>query len=300
MKNKPRIVIDLVDHMQDIAESMPHTLSAAFLDQEEQEQLVNVLDDDMFKNYFEFFFYSYNMISFKELEDSEVVNRFNNMWRIFQIEEKENLNKIVQAYYWKYVPVYNYDRTEIITDVRTGNETDARKLDYALKQNEDTEAGKITETFTPDGAKVTTKTPQGEYSDSVTYDDNITKEDVSTMDSANYRSKNKVTNDTHTDVTTRSYNNYEEETVETVDNYSETKEKSFDNYKATHKELAHLDKDDNTHTYNEVTDTHNARMYGNIGVTTNMDMINQEFEGRIHELGYEFLKRFFDKFFVML
>ena len=298
MKNK--IIIDLADHMGGIMESQAHILSTKFIDQDEEEQVINVLDNNMFKSYFEYFFFSYSMICFRSLTDEEVITRVNDMWRIFQIEEKPNLEKIVQAYYWEYVPVYNYDRTEKWTDVRTGNETDARKLDYAKKEQNTKTTGSYKDETTPEGVSIVTTEPEGSYKDESHIDDLITKNDVATMDSANYRAKDKNTVDEHTDYTERTFDNYKETVTTEYDEAKTTTERTYDDYNVQVKEDAHLDKDDNTHTYNDVTDTHTARMFGNIGVTTNMDMINQEFEGRCHELGYEFMKKFFDKYFIMI
>lgn len=298
MKN--RVVIDLCDYMSDIMYSEPHILSTKFKDQDEEEQVINVLDNNMFKSYFEYFFYNYSMISFKELTSEEVIFRFNNMWRIFQHEEKENLNKIVQGYYWDYVPVYNYDRTEKWTDVRTGNETDARKLDYDKKETNTKTTGSYKDVETPDGVTIQTVTPEGEKSTSTIYGQDVNFHEVSTMDSANYRSKDKDTRNTRTDTTTDSFDNYAETTTNTFDDFTNTTERTFDNYNVQVKEDARLDKDDNTHTYNDVTDTHNGRMFGNIGVTTNVDMIEGEFKLRVHNLGYEWLKKFFDKYFIMI
>ena len=299
MKNK-RYIIDLADHMGDICESQAHILSGKFTDQNEVEQVISVLDNDMFKSYFEYFFYSYSMITYKELSNENIITRFNDMWRIFQFEEKENLNKIIQAYYWDYVPVYNYDRTEIWKDIRSGNETDARKLDYALKESNTKTTGSYKDETTPEGVTITTKDIEGGYTDKNTRDEDAEVHQVSTMDSPNWRDKEKVVYDENIDTLERTYDDYEEKTIESYDEAKTTTERTYNNFNVQVKDNAHLDKDDNTHTYNDVTDAHEGHMFGNIGVTTNMDMIQQEFEGRIHELGYEFLKKFFDKYFVML
>jgi hypothetical protein len=89
-------------------------------------------------------------------------------------------------------------------------------------------------------------------------------------------------------------------TERTYSAYNETNERTYTNHKVEHSEATHKDEHDNTHTYDDVTDVHDGRMFGNIGVTTNVDMINQELEMRVHNLGYEFMKRFFDKFFCMV
>lgn len=290
MKN--RIIIDLADHMVDIIDSQPHILSTKFEDENEEIQYINVLDDNMFRSYFEYFFYSYSMISFKELTDEEIIFRFNNMWRIFQMEEKENLEKIVQGYYWDYVPVYNYDRTERWTDIRTGSEDD----DKAKRESNTKTTGSYKDETTPEGTTIVTTIPEGSYKDESHNADLVTKNDVTTMDSANYRSKDKTTTDAHTDYVERTYDNYEEKVTTEYDEAKTTTERTFTNYNIQVKDDGYKD----THTYNEVTDTHDGKIFGNIGVTTNTQMIEGEFSLRIHNLGYEWIKKFFDKYFVML
>lgn len=290
MKN--RIIINLADHMAEIMNSQPHILSTKFKDENEEMQYINVLDDNMFKSYFEYFFYSYSMISFKELSNEEIIFRFNNMWRIFQMEEKENLEKIVQGYYWDYVPVYNFDRTERWKDVRTGSEDD----DHGEKESNEKTTGSYKDVTTPEGTTIVTNKPEGSYKDESYNADLITKNDVSTMDSQNYRSKDKTTTDAHTDHVERTYNNYQEMTTTEYEDAKSTTERTYNNYNMQRKDNEYTD----THTYNEVTDTHEGRLFGNIGVTTNTQMIEGEFGLRIHNLGYEWIKKFFDKYFVML
>ena len=292
MKNKPRLLYPLCDQMADIIESQPHILSAKFTDENEEEKIINVMSNEMFSSYFEYFFYSYCMITFRVLTDAEIVNRFNNMWRLFQVEEKPNLDKIVKAYYWDYVPVYNYDRTEKWTDIRTGSEDD----DKGKKESNTKTTGSYKDETTPEGVTIVTTEPEGSYKDENYYDDLITKNDVATMDSPNYRAKEKDTTDSHTDHTERTYDGFKETVTTEYDEAKTTTERTFTNYNIQVKDDSYKD----THTYNEVTDTHNGRMFGNIGVTTSMQMINEEFEGRIHELAYEWLKKFFDKYFVMM
>lgn len=290
MKNK--IIIDLADHMAEIMDSQPHILSTKFKDENEEVQYINVLDDNMFKSYFEYFFYSYSMISFKELTDEEVIFRFNNMWRIFQMEEKENLEKIVQGYYWDYVPVYNFDRTERWKDVRTGSEDD----DHGEKESNEKTTGSYKDVTTPEGVTINTKDISGGYADTDTQDEDAEVHQVATMDSPNWRNKERVTYDENINTLRREYENYQEKNTTEYDEAKSTTERTYNNHNIQRKDNEYTD----THTYNEVTDTHEGRLYGNIGVTTNTQMIEGEFELRIHNLGYEWIKKFFDKYFVML
>lgn len=276
---KHRVLIDLGEYISGIESSQPHELAGFYVDNEDIQHNINVLDDEMFKTYFENFFYSYCHIGLKEMTETEVINVFNNMWSIFQIEQAPNINKIVQAYYWDYVPVYNYDRTEEWTDVRTGSETD---------EGSDTFGAKDGKTVTS-GAYKDTNTPSGSYRDTTSNGATTRTDKVATMDSSSFQNNAQSEVAAVTNYNERTFNQYKEET-----------ERTFTNYQERRTEETREDEHGNEHTYHDVTDTHKARMFGNIGVTTNMTMIQEEFEGRIHSLGYEFLKRFFDKYFVMV
>lgn len=276
---KHRILIDLGDYIEEIGESQRHELAAFYEDENGKEQITSVLDDNMFKSYFEYFFYNYSMLSVKELTQTEVVEAFNNMWSIFQNEESENVNKLVQGYYWKYVPVYNYDRVEDTVDVKTGSETDEGSDTYGEKKGTNKTTGSYTDT----------NQPTGSYRDTTVNGESTRTDKTATMDSSAFQNKEQSTVAEITNYNERTYNNYKEETTRTFTNYQE--EATEDEHEDTH---------GNEHTYNEVTNTHHGKMAGNIGTTTTWDMLQQEFQGRVHNLGYEFLKRFFDKFFVML
>jgi hypothetical protein len=278
MKN--RMLLDLGDYIAEIEASQPNELAGFYKDQDDVQQVVNVLDNDMFKTYFENFFYSYSYVTIKrDVNASEVVEAFNNMWKIFQIEQMPNINKLVQAYYWDYVPVYNYDRTEKWTDVRSGSETDEGSDTFGKKDNKDVSSGKYKDT----------NTPSGSYRDTTQNGATTRTDKEATMDTSSFQNKAQSEVGSVTNYNERTYNQYKEET-----------ERTFDNYQQRHTEEEREDLHGNEHTYHDVTDIHDARMYGNIGVVTNMAMIQEEFEGRVHSLGYEFLKRFFDKFFVMV
>ena len=276
---KHRILIDLGEYIEEIGESQRHELAAFYEDENGKEQITSVLDDNMFKSYFEFFFYNYSMLSAKELTQTEIVEAFNNMWSIFQNEESENINKLVQGYYWKYVPVYNYDRVEDTVDVKTGSETDEGSDTYGEKKGTNKTTGSYKDT----------NQPTGSYRDTTVNGESTRTDKTATMDSSTFQNKDQSTVAPVTNYNERTYNGYKEETTRTFTNYQE--EATEDEHEDTH---------GNEHTYNEVTNTHHGKMAGNIGTTTTWDMLLQEFQGRVHNLGYEFLKRFFDKFFVML
>lgn len=276
---KHRILVDLGEYIDNITASQRHELAAFFNDEEGKERIVNVLDDNMFKSYFEYFFYNYSMLSVKELNSQEVVAAFNNMWEIFQHEESENLNKLAQGYFWKYNPIYNYDRTEDTVDVKTGSETDEGSNTYGYKEEKNVTSGSYKDT----------NQPSGTYRDTTVNGESVRTDKVSTMDTNVFQNKEQSSVASVTNYNERTYNQYKEENTRTYTNLQD---------KRTEEE--HEDLHGNEHTYNEVTNTHHGKMTGNVGTTTTWDMLIQEFENRVHEFGYEFLKRFFDKYFVML
>lgn len=290
-----RMMIDVDDYMGRISQSEKHTLSGMFKNEKEEEKVITILSDDQFKLYMETFFYYYKML-IKEPEDPEeldqkVIDQFNAMWLSFQVEEQENINKMLASYYWEYVPVYNYDRYEEWDQTKNGNETHNRTLDY--KQHIDTE--------TDSGSESHTKDYSGSYKDTHVNGATTNTNEVATMDTQvetpdpedRWSYENRSSTGQFTDTDERTYTNYQEK---------ETIKYSPNNDTREHKTTfgAHTDTDNLTDTYNNVHDNHVGHMYGNIGVTTSVQMATEEFEFRVHELGYEFLKRFCDRCMFML
>lgn len=275
-----RLIVELDNYIEAICESAPHELAGSFKDDSGETKYINVLPDSMFKEYFEERFYNYNM-TLKDTEDIEagIVDKFNKLWTIFQIENKENIDKLCAAYYWDYVPVYNYDRTEEWTNVRSGSEDINKDLIFEEHTDENKTSGSYKDTTTPTGS----------YRDTTSNGATTRTDKTATMDTSQFQNQAQSEVAAVTNYTERTHNQYKEEN-----------ERTYTNYKEEYVKDGHTDQDNTEHIYNDVTDTHTARLFGNIGVTTNMDMITQEFEGRIHMLGYEFMKRFFDKFAFML
>mgnify|MGYP002517581556 CR=1 FL=1 len=90
-----RLIIELDNYIEAICESVPHELAGSFEDKDGKKQYINVLNNSMFIEYFEERFYNYNM-TLKDTEDIEagIVEKFNKLWTIFQIENKENIDKL--------------------------------------------------------------------------------------------------------------------------------------------------------------------------------------------------------------
>ena len=290
-----RTIIDIDDFIAKIAASESHALSGSFKDEKEELKVITILSDDQFKLYMETFFYYYKMVVLdpgdpEDLED-KIIDQFNALWLSFQVEEQENIDKLLASYYWDYIPVYNYDRYEDWQQVRTGYETDKRTLDYAQRD----------ETTTDKGSEKHTKTYAGSYKDTNVNGQTSVTNEVATMDTQvetpdpddRWSYESRSTTPQVTDTVERTYTNYSETDAIKYSPDNDTRE-----HKTTYG--THKDQDDNTHTYNDVKDKHTGHMYGNIGVTTSVQMATEEFNFRVHELGYEFLKRFCDKNMFML
>ena len=316
MKNK-RLLVNLDDYIEEIGGSREHALSGSYEDEDGKLKTVTVLSDKMFKDYFEYKFYNYNMW-IRDTEDIEasIIKKFNSLWIAFLAEEQENLNKLVASYYWKYVPVYNYDRFEETHDVRSGSETNNTDHVFAQFSDNDKTTGSYKDVETPEGTTTTTTKPtgiytennhpEGSYKDTTTTGAKDEQNKVATMDSSSYeRGTQFVTTQTidtvertfddYNNYTDHSFDDYQEEVKTAFQGYKNTTERTFTNYDIEHKHGSHTDQDNTPSEYEDVTDEHTGHMYGNIGVTTSVQMATEEFNFRIHELGFEFLKRFFDR-----
>lgn len=316
MKNK-RLLVNLDDYIEEIGVSREHALSGSYKDEEGNLKTVTVLSDKQFKDYFEYKFYNYNMwIRDTEEIEASIIKKFNSLWVAFLAEEQENLNKLVASYYWKYVPVYNYDRYEDTKDIRSGSETNNTEHVYTQYSDNDKTTGSYKDVEQPEGTTTVTTKPTGSYKDTTTphgsyKDTTITgakdeQNKVATMDSSTYERGSQFVTTQTTDSTERTYDGFNEDTERTFNQYQSeektafqgyknTVERTYTNYDIEHKHGSHTDEDNTTIEYEDVTNEHTGHMYGNIGVTTSVQMATEEFNFRIHELGYEFLKRFFDK-----
>lgn len=302
---KIRKLIQIDDFLDALYESQPHELSGSFDDEDGEKKTITILNDEMFQAYTENMFYSYCFVM-KDYDpedlESKFIDKFNSLWKIFQIENRENIDKILNGYYWDYVPVYNFDRRELWEEIRTGNETDNTSHIIAKQKETNTTTGGYTDTYKPTGKVEDKNVPSGQIQDSTVYGQLQTTVNKATMDSSIYERGTQETTNQRTDTNTRSYlNSYNETNTRSyLDNYQEENKRVYNTQKDVKDIDAHTDQDNRTLTYNDVKDKHEGHLYGNIGVTTNVQMIKEELDLRIHNLGYEFLKRFFDKFAVML
>lgn len=181
---------------------------------------------------------------------SALIGTWSNKW-------ERTFTKWVEALAIDYDPLYNYDRTEEVTDTEstdtTGTETSTSTQDSTATKSGTTEDSG-TSTSTTSGS--TTNTPA----------ETSTENTVSAYNSDSYQPANKSsstvdtagsTTDTHTTTTsaTASSTSTETDTQNTTGSGTQ-----------------------NTTGNTEREYTHTARMYGNIGVTTSQQMLEAELE----------------------
>ena len=97
-----RKIIDIDDFITKIAASQPHELSGSYVDDKEELKVITILSDDQFKLYMETFFYYYKMVVLdpEDPEDMEdkIIDQFNALWLSFQVEEPDNIDKLLASY----------------------------------------------------------------------------------------------------------------------------------------------------------------------------------------------------------
>lgn len=219
-------------------------------------------------------------------------------WSRFEVGHYKSLERIFSALYAEYSPIENTDRMSTITDSKSGTdytayegtETNTHSGDVTTNYGKkNTEKFDETEETTFNGGDTTTNTKQGSVLENSDNDDYLfpfngqEKEHTAhTDDRKNTRygkykdSDGNPTDDPYIDTTTNTYNGrsdvrthstgvdgntYESSGNDTVTNNLSDK-KEFENRK------------DST-TYGSV-ETHEDHTHGNIGVTTNQAMINEE------------------------
>ena len=181
---------------------------------------------------------------------------------------KHKYDALAKSLTWTYEPLNNYDRTEKTTVIKSGNETD---------ENSTTKNDDNTTTLNLDITTTTTRTGSETDSNNNTQTDGGKTTQVTDTQTANSQTgynTNAVDNTTNTgtvtnnlDTTTttkgentRTYNNVTDATTNGGTNTTTYTGKTTDSGTATH-------------AYNDVTDKTESRIYGNIGVTTSMQLV---------------------------
>lgn len=199
------------------------------------------------------------------------VTAVNEMWDSWKAERQLSWERIYNALTIEYNPIENTDRHETITDTTKHTGTEGTE-----------EQGTLTKT----GSDTLTKT--GSSTNNTTLNSTVTSTQIATNKEA-------------------AFNNYTSPTVDNITDSTDTNKTSGGDTVKIENNL----EDKNTHdttdknvvsatkTYNTTdTYTHSNHTHGNIGVTTNVQMLTEELAfRREHTLFNEFVKPFLDAVF---
>ena len=105
---------------------------------------INLLTNDLFKDYSDSFFYD-RMLPAKigdeeDLEDG-VIRVFEEHWESFLADNEHNFDRIAEALYTYYNPLWNYNKNQHTVNVRTGSETLENETTYGATQVDNTKTG---------------------------------------------------------------------------------------------------------------------------------------------------------------
>lgn len=219
----------------------------------------------------------------------------------------EHLINVINA---EYSPIENYDRYEDITDSSTGSETEhntGRYNDTHSGTDMESSSGTYNDTHSGNDKESSsgtdTEKSSGKYNDTHSGNDkesnsgniknnDTTENTVSAYNSSSYQPDTKETvskNETHADDKTFTHGHKLSNTHEDNKNFTHENDKTF-----THgHKLSNTHEDDKTFTHGHtLSNTHEddktvsrsgdntrtAHLHGNIGVTTNQQLIEQELE----------------------
>lgn len=331
-RNKNRISVNLDPFIEGITET-PHIIIGNYTDEDGIAQSVTLLSNDMFKEYLDSLLYD-RIFPVKLLEGEEletgVIRTFNNRWNVFLAENDHNFDRIAEALYTYYNPLYNYNKKLNSENVKSGSEADSLTKIYGATSNTLTKSGSDvlqnvfgakSDTLSKSGQDVTTNVygakekntaESGSYTDTHNIGQKQTTSEVTTMDNSSYNPTGRVTEaarvdsdvktynnhnveeteETYTDTETHSFNNYQESNAST--SHTDTATHSFNNYQETAAGIQHTDTDSGNHVYNNVKDVYSETMYGNIGVMESVTMIESELRLRRKQIGFELLFEFMD------
>ena len=366
-----RMIIKLDGFIDDIS-ATSHSIIGSYTDENGTAQSVTLLSNTMFKEYTDSLLYD-RYFPFKKREaetvEAAVVRNFENKWNVFIEENTHNFNRIAEALYSYYNPLYNYNKKLQSTNVKSGSEADSNSMIYGATSNTMTKSGNdvlqnvfgatsdtltksgsdiltsikgaTSETLTKSGSDILTSikgatekhtAESGTVTDQHAFGQKVITKESTTYDSDSWFVTNKDTEGQHTDTDTRSYNDHDVEETEiqhtdtdtrtfdqyqetnagiqhtdtdtrTFDQYQETNAgashtdtvtHSFNQYQETNAGIQHTDTGSGSHTYNNVTDTYNENMYGNIGVMESVTMIESELRLRQKQIGLDLLMEFFN------
>ena len=270
MKSRIKIIID--DYMDEVTAGS-HTIIGSFTDEDDVQHSITLLSNNNFERYTEDLFYNRNLpIIFDEDNETlaESVTRcFGLKWMSFLEENAHNFNRIAEALYTEYNPLYNYNKMQHTVNTRTGSESDTGSKIYGQSENTLTKTG-TDQLQTAYGATSETLTKSGKDTLTSNYgatSDTLTKSGKET-DTRNYGATSDTLTKSGKETDTRNYG-------ATSDTLTKSgKDTLTSNYGATEK---------NTTENGTITDTHNIGQKQTISEVATMDTNTYQPTGRVTE-----------------
>ena len=168
MRNRIRVQID--DYIDEV-ESGDHGITGSFT-VDNVITSINLLSDSQFDLYTEEMFYNrFLPIIYDEDRDTvaeAVQASFARKWAAWIAENQHNFDRIAEALYTDYNPLYNYNKMQHTVNIRTGSETDSGSNNYGRSENTFTKTG-TDQLQTAYGATSETFSKSGKETDTENY-----------------------------------------------------------------------------------------------------------------------------------
>ena len=286
-----RMTVKLEDYIDVINASMEHTIIGRYTDDDGELHIETLLSNDLFKEYLDSYYWerSYPVKVVEDDVDTSVITSFNAKWNAYLEENSHNFDRIAEALYTDYNPLYNYNKMQHTVNIRTGSETDNRTLNKGAETEGLTKSGSENHNRQY-GAAEHNRTESGQITDQHSVGQRETTSDVATMDTNTYQPTGRVSEAAAVDTDTRSYTAHN--IKETAATRTDTEAITYNNYQEQRNSSARQDTDNNTKTYNSVKDDFTDDTKGNIGVMESVTMIESELRLRKRQIGLELMAEF--------
>lgn len=214
-----------------------------------------------------------------DIDDTSAINDYvNDCWLNMLDDKKEDFTRIAAALRADYNPIHNYDRTESVRVEYTGSES-----------NDKSYSGSESDTVNYNGTESNTRTYAGSVDHSIQ-----PHTDTSNSSVRPYNNTGSMVNPTRDTV---EYGNVSEST--NYNGRTDTDQRSFTNRNDARTHAFNNRKDTDVRTFNQRADITTAHIAGNIGITTNQQMILSEVELRqLYSLFQLVLHEFYSRYCV--
>ena len=139
-----RIKVKLDDFIDEIMSENEHIIIGSYTDEGGVLRNINLLTDDLFKDYSDSFFYDRTLpVKIGDDEDlgDGVIRIFEEHWESFLADNEHNFDRIAEALYTYYNPLWNYNKNQHTINIRSGSETLESETEYGATQVDNTKTG---------------------------------------------------------------------------------------------------------------------------------------------------------------